>query len=310
MRVIVGVDGSPNSFAAVAFIGRILAPERDQLVLLFAAPTLSLQEELDPLIEQRARSVLSSTVLEAALERLPAAWRQRAEQKEVADAPGKALLDAVKERDAELVVVGFRGTSSLWEEFLLGSVSRTVVQSANTPVLVVKQRRADADAPTSGTEQMPQPFRALAAYDGSPAAERIAKLLQQFSWPELAEGWVITVVRPWFPFDVPEWVKNQPRDPDVAAMAAAWEQEHQQNLQAARRELEQFRDQLPPLFARQDAIVVEGRPAEQIVTQLRSQGIDLAIVGSHGRGRLQRLLLGSTAEQVLASAPCSVLIAR
>ena len=310
MKVLVGVDGSSNSFAAVAFTGRLLAPERDRLVLLFAAPTLSVEEELDPAIEERARSVMSNTVLETALERLPEAWRQRAERRHASDTPGKALLDAVKEHGAELVVVGFRGTSSLWEEFILGSVSRTVVQSATVPVLVVKHQRSQADSSPSGPEQTPRDMSVLAAYDGSSAAETIAGVIGQFTWPESAAGWVMTVVRPWFLHDVPDWVKNQPRDADVAAMAAAWEQEHQQNLQAARQELEQFRDKVPSFFAKQDAIVVEGRPAEQIVTQIRAKGIDLVVLGSHGHGRIQRLLLGSTAEQVLASAPCSVLIAR
>ena len=75
MKVLVGVDGSSNSFAAVEFAGRLLSPDRDQLMLLFATPALSTEEELDPAVEQRARLVLSRAVLEAALERLPAAWR-------------------------------------------------------------------------------------------------------------------------------------------------------------------------------------------------------------------------------------------
>jgi nucleotide-binding universal stress UspA family protein len=113
-----------------------------------------------------------------------------------------------------------------------------------------------------------------------------------------------------FPFDVPDWVKIERRDPDIAAMASAWAQEHQQNVQAARSELEQFRAKLPPCFANQAVIVVEGRPAEQIVNQLRALGSDLVVVGSRGRGRVERLLVGSTTEQVLASAPCSVLVVR
>ena len=138
----------------------------------------------------------------------------------------------------------------------------------------------------------------------------MATLLWQFTWPERSEGWVATVVRPMFPFDVPDWVKIERRDPDVAAMAAAWEQEHQQNLQSARIELEKFRAELPPCFAKQEAIIVEGRPAEQIVNLVRSKSIDLAVMGSRGSGRVEQLLVGSTTEQVLASAPCSVLVVR
>ena len=113
-----------------------------------------------------------------------------------------------------------------------------------------------------------------------------------------------------FPFDVPDWMKIERRDPDVAAMAAAWEQELQQNLQSAQIELEKFRAELPPCFAKQEAIIVEGRPAEQLVNLVRSKSIDLAVMGSRGSGRVELLLVGSTTEQVLASAPCSVLVVR
>ena len=310
MKVLVGVDGSSNSFAAVEFAGRVLAPERDQLTLLFATPALSTEEELDPAVEQRARLVLSRAVLEAALERLPAAWREQVEQKELAGPPGAVLLDAIKDYGAELVVVGFRGTSSLWERFILGSVSRAIVHTAPVSVLVVKSPLADEASSTNPATTDSKPIRTLAAYDGPQVAPSMATLLWKFTWPERSEAWVATVVRPMFPFDVPDWVKIERRDPDVAAMAAAWEQEHQQNLQSARNELEKFRAELPPCFAKQEAIIVEGRPAEQLVNLVASKSIDLAVMGSRGSGRVEQLLVGSTTEQVLASAPCSVLVVR
>ena len=91
---------------------------------------------------------------------------------------------------------------------------------------------------------------------------------------------------------------------------SAWEQEHQQNLQAARVELEKFRAALPTCFVEQEIVVAEGRPAEAILAQIRERAIDLAVLGSRGRGSFKRLLLGSTSEQVLREAPCSVLIVR
>src|SRR3954453_24266216 len=138
MRVLIGVDGSSNSFAAVEFVGRLLSAERDELVLLFATPEMSFDDErLDAAIEQRARSALSRTVLEAALDRLPAEWQQRAQQRQVTGSASKALLDAIEAEKADLVAVGFRGTSGILE-FVLGSVSRAIVHSAKVPALIVK----------------------------------------------------------------------------------------------------------------------------------------------------------------------------
>jgi nucleotide-binding universal stress UspA family protein len=119
----------------------------------------------------------------------------------------------------------------------------------------------------------------------------------------------MTVVQPLFVCALPDWVKPQ-RDPDVAAMASAWEQEHQSNLQQARGELEKFRAALPTCFVEQEIVIAEGRAAEEILAQIRERAIDLAVLGSRGRGSFKRLLLGSTSEQVLREAPCSVLIVR
>src|SRR6476646_8244909 len=97
MRVLIGVDGSSNSFAAVEFVGRLLSAERDELVLLFATPAISFDDErLDPTIEDRARAALSRAVLEAALERLSPEWKEKAQQRELSGAEGTALLDAIE----------------------------------------------------------------------------------------------------------------------------------------------------------------------------------------------------------------------
>src|SRR3954471_17371843 len=139
MRVLIGVDGSSNSFAAVEFVGRLLSAQRDELVLLFAAPAIAFEDDgLDPAVEQRARTALSRTVLDAALERLPVEWRERAQQREIAGTASAALLRAIESEKADLIAVGFRGTSNILEAFMLGTVSRAIVHTAKIPALVVR----------------------------------------------------------------------------------------------------------------------------------------------------------------------------
>jgi nucleotide-binding universal stress UspA family protein len=310
MKVLIGVDGSSNSFAAVEFVGRLLSAERDELVLLFATPEMNFEDErLDPAIEQRARSVLSRTVLEAALERLPAAWQQRAQQRQVTGSPSTALLDAIDAEKADLVAVGFRGTSGILEDFVLGSVSRAIVHSAKIPALVVKSEGRTEEPAQQSPGPPTREMHVLVTCDPTQSAQPLSDLLKGLSWPPDSRGWVMTVVQPMFVCALPDWVKPQ-RDPDVAAMANAWEQEHQQNLQAARVELEKFRAALPRCFVEQEIVMAEGRAAEEIVKQIRERAIDLAVLGSRGRSSFKRLLLGSTSEQVLREAPCSVLIVR
>ena len=54
--------------------------------------------------------------------------------------------------------------------------------------------------------------------------------------------------------------------------------------------------------------LVAGSPDDAIIT--RSEGYDLVVMGTHGRGVLAHLLLGSVAERVVRKAKCAVLIVR
>ena len=53
---------------------------------------------------------------------------------------------------------------------------------------------------------------------------------------------------------------------------------------------------------------LEGNPADEIVDYATKIGADLIVMGTHGRGGLRRLLLGSVAEKVLRAACCPVLV--
>ena len=53
-----------------------------------------------------------------------------------------------------------------------------------------------------------------------------------------------------------------------------------------------------------------GRPAETIRDVAIERGVDLIVMGTHGRGGVAHLLLGSVAEKVVRIAPCAVLTVR
>jgi len=54
----------------------------------------------------------------------------------------------------------------------------------------------------------------------------------------------------------------------------------------------------------------ESDATDAILTYAKTHGVDLVVMGSHGRTGLSHLLMGSVAEKVARHAPCSVLIAR
>jgi nucleotide-binding universal stress UspA family protein len=57
-----------------------------------------------------------------------------------------------------------------------------------------------------------------------------------------------------------------------------------------------------------DNVVVEGRAATEIVRVAKERGADLIVVGSHGRGFVMRAVLGSTADRVVRTAHCPVMV--
>ncbi|MHB1423800.1 MAG: universal stress protein [Gemmataceae bacterium] len=57
-------------------------------------------------------------------------------------------------------------------------------------------------------------------------------------------------------------------------------------------------------------VLLEGDPATEIVRYGRDAGIDLIVMGTHGRTGVERLVLGSVAEKVLGAASSSVLVVK
>jgi nucleotide-binding universal stress UspA family protein len=53
-----------------------------------------------------------------------------------------------------------------------------------------------------------------------------------------------------------------------------------------------------------------GSPFYEIVRYAAEQNVDLIVVGTHGRGALGHMLLGSVAERVVRKSPCPVLTVR
>jgi nucleotide-binding universal stress UspA family protein len=55
------------------------------------------------------------------------------------------------------------------------------------------------------------------------------------------------------------------------------------------------------------ALEISDSPAEEIVKYAKAHDIDLVVMGTHGRGAMAQVLMGSVAEKVVRTAPCPVL---
>jgi nucleotide-binding universal stress UspA family protein len=60
-------------------------------------------------------------------------------------------------------------------------------------------------------------------------------------------------------------------------------------------------------FPKLESLVLTGSPAEKILELAKKEGIDLIIMGAHGRKGLERVFFGSVADKVVTGALCPVM---
>lgn len=77
--------------------------------------------------------------------------------------------------------------------------------------------------------------------------------------------------------------------------------EFEARLRAARQEVEALG------ISRVHTRLLNGAAAAEIVAFAEDEGMDLIVMGTHGRRGLKHMLMGSVAERVLRTAPCPVL---
>jgi nucleotide-binding universal stress UspA family protein len=61
---------------------------------------------------------------------------------------------------------------------------------------------------------------------------------------------------------------------------------------------------------RPEFVVRSGVPAAEIVRYAKDHDVDLIVMGTHGRGPVGHMVMGSVAEKVVRTAPCPVLTVR
>ena len=151
MKILLAVDGSPCSDAAVEEIARRPWPEKSFVKVLTAfelpaPPTpeawalpLTYFDDMDVALRQQAQAVVDSAIqtLKPRLEKTISL-----DGAVVPGSPRVVILDEAEEWGADLIVVGSHGYRA-WQRFLLGSVSQSVVSHAKCSVEVVRCPRTD-----------------------------------------------------------------------------------------------------------------------------------------------------------------------
>lgn len=203
--------------------------------------------------------------------------------------PTHEILETADEMQADLIVIGARGHSTL-ERILVGSVSDAVATHATCSVLVV---RPDSHAAPNGPT--PSFQRLTLAFDGSQRAESAVEQFQQFQWPESCKMEVVTVIAELDVFG---------QEYAVRVQLDNHETELQERAVAAKEALSECCSSVGLTLLRERHI------GDAIVRSAEKFDADVIILGDSGHSALGRLIMGSTTKYVLRHAHCSVWISR
>ena len=145
MKILIGVDDSPHSAAALEFVKKMTWPSGTEVCVVSAVrPAVALYTEVYvPASEQVERILEDQRKLhEELVSRAEMALRDRGfktcARVLVGDAR-EAIIEMAKSEHADLIVVGSHGRSGL-TKLLMGSVASHVVTHAPCDVLVVRPR--------------------------------------------------------------------------------------------------------------------------------------------------------------------------
>lgn len=143
----------------------------------------------------------------------------------------------------------------------------------------------------------------LLATDGSPVAREAVGHGLSLARRLDSAARIVTVTERWWPLEMAVRARGGDADPveryEALADAAAQEILEEAGEAARRAGIE-----APALHVRDKA------PAVGIVETARAQGCDLIVMGSHGRRGLEKLMLGSVANEVVVTSAVPVLIVK
>jgi nucleotide-binding universal stress UspA family protein len=310
MKVLIGYDGSDCAEAALDDLRRAGLPrEADAMIVAITeyflpppppasyeiieeANLVRVPDDLKPVYERDTVAVREARALALkASRRLQAmfpAWK--VEEQAFYGSPAQEIILRAEEWEADLIVLGSHGRTALGR-MVLGSVSQKVVTEAHTSVRVARGR----------VEVEPTAIRILLGVDGSPESDWAVREVASRVWSPNSEARIVIVDDPLTPTMVGRFIPPVKR---------AIEESNREELDWLEEIIEKAGRELKAAELRVTSSVIYGNPKRVLVEEAEKWGADCIYLGSTGRGRLGRFLLGSVSAAVAARASCSVEVIR
>lgn len=297
-RIVVGVDGSESSLQALRWA--VTEAARHAGELLAVTTWTGLPPPISPYVDvskiggradvlSAAEQALNSFVEDARANNFEVAVEMVATEGH----PTTVLTEY--SRHADLIVVGARGRGSV-AGWLLGSVSQELLRQSSCPVAVVRSSRGK-EAAVSGPDPAAREWsRVVVGIDGSDSSKTALRWAAEEAKAHDTE---LTVASIWTP--LPAAVAPY----DSTGLGPGLDPER---LAAAILDdtVEEVLSGYSRLALRRE--VRGGNPARVLIDL--SDGADVLVVGSRGRGGFVGMLLGSVSQHVAAQADCTVVVVR
>jgi nucleotide-binding universal stress UspA family protein len=198
--------------------------------------------------------------------------------------PDFLISFAARQWPADLILIRAHDRSD-FRNWLLGSVAKSVVESAPCSVEIVRSTEADQLG-------MNDSIGILLATDGSDVSLAASQAVAETNWPAHTEVKIVSVIDPII-YSLEE----------IGLLRG-------KRTERAHRAIGQAMSVLKHTSLKVSGEVIAGTIVRQIIDRARSWDADLIVLGTHERWGLKRLLLGGTSTSVANRAQCSVRVIR
>jgi nucleotide-binding universal stress UspA family protein len=208
--------------------------------------------------------------------------------------PAEAVVDVARSEHAGLIVMASHQRHG-FDRWVHGSVTEEVLQHTSTPLLVVPALAVPSSRPNP---------RVLAPLDGSPAGEAALDLVAGLLSPQRPMHALLLRIVPIGPAIV-GW------EPALVVPSASSD-EIEAEVRDAQAYLLERAEYLSGrgLTARRQVVETMEPIARVIRETAQREQVDAIALGTHGKGGMARLVLGSVSADVLETSPVPVLLAR
>lgn len=199
--------------------------------------------------------------------------------------PFLEIIQVAKEENVDLLVIGTHGRTGV-DRFILGSVAERLVRKAGCPVMVIKGREY------AGFKRIIVPI------DFSDCSRKALEYAVATAGGHNSRLTILHVYEESF---IEPYVNaaNSEEEADKIIKEIEWANETK---------YDEFLETVDLRGVEYDKLLIKGIPETEIVETAMEQQADLIVMGTHGRTGVKHILIGSTAEEVVRTVHCDIII--